>query len=264
LAILIAVVLHAAAFSAMVTYGESQIGGRGVYLDAISIEVSLVPATAVESRTPKPDAAAGSPAPVEITEGTPTAPEAPEAVAADVKRNGEKRAEDKPAEEKLIEDTSERVASPTPAPERSPVPERDVLEHRPSDEPAQPKQEQAAPQVPGAPTGGVSARSIDDKGPSMPGSAATRPGEVQRYARSVAEALSRSRPKGLPGAKGTAKISFQISTVGTVIGARIIASSGNPKLDAAAMAAVEAVKFPPPPSGMTAAQLTYEIPYHFR
>jgi len=41
-------------------------------------------------------------------------------------------------------------------------------------------------------------------------------------------------------------------------------SSGSPKLDNVALGAVRRTKFLVPPPGMTTAQLTYEVPYHFR
>lgn len=251
IAILFSVALHAVVLSALGGHGETQIGGLGVDIEAVSVEVSLVQATAVESLAPQPVVAPGSTSPVEIVEGAAATPEriVPES----------KQSEEKPPEEK-----AELSLPPTLAPEPVPIPAREELERQPSDDPVKPKREQAAPTAPTAPVGGAAARAIDDKVPSMQGAAAARPGEVQRYARSVVEALSGSRPKGLSGTKGTAKISFQISPDGSVVFVRIIASSGNPKLDAAAMAAVETVRFPPPPSAMTAAQLTYEIPYHFR
>lgn len=252
IALLFAVILHTVLLSVL-GIGETHLGGQGVDLDAMSIEVTLVPATAAESRKPQPDIAAGATGPVEISEGAPTAQEP--AVA-----------EVKPSEEKPPDERAGLIVDPAPAlaPEPSHIHERKELVRPLSDNPVEPKKEEAASPTSVAPVGGTAARAIDDQSPSTQGMAAARPGDVQRYARSVVEALGRSRPKGLSGANGTARVSFQISQDGSVVSVRIVASSGNPKLDGAAKAAVEAVKFPPPPPNMTAAQLTYEIPYHFR
>jgi len=55
-----------------------------------------------------------------------------------------------------------------------------------------------------------------------------------------------------------------ISPSGGLASVEIIKSSGNRRLDEMAVAAVEHARLPAPPPGMTAAQLTFEVPYHFR
>jgi hypothetical protein len=44
----------------------------------------------------------------------------------------------------------------------------------------------------------------------------------------------------------------------------VIAADGDGRLDASALEVLRQAKFPVPPSGMTLAQLTHEVPYCFR
>ena len=55
-----------------------------------------------------------------------------------------------------------------------------------------------------------------------------------------------------------------IAPAGGLAAVQIAKTSGNKKLDAMAIAAVQHAALPAPPAGFTPAQLTYEIPYHFR
>jgi protein TonB len=93
--------------------------------------------------------------------------------------------------------------------------------------------------------------------------AAASPGAVQEYARYVSQALAKTKPTGA-GRSGTVKVRLEIAAGGKLAGAEITKSSGNRKLDEIALEAVRRARFPAPPAGMTAAQLTYDVPYHFR
>jgi TonB family protein len=55
-----------------------------------------------------------------------------------------------------------------------------------------------------------------------------------------------------------------VTGLGTVEDAKITTSSGSSRLDSQALSTVAGVKFPPPPYGLSAAQLTYVIPYRFQ
>ncbi len=95
---------------------------------------------------------------------------------------------------------------------------------------------------------------------------AVSPGAVRHYAKAVAEALSRTKPKpGAPGSvRGTVRLAFAVAPDGRLEEVRIVHSSGAPRIDSIAIEAVKAARFPPPPPGMTLAQRSYEIPYVFR
>ena len=86
---------------------------------------------------------------------------------------------------------------------------------------------------------------------------------MREYARYVSLALSRTKPRGA-GRLGTVRVKFIIAADGSLAFALIARSSGNDGLDASALEAVRHTKFPAPPPGMSLAQLTYEVPYHFR
>lgn len=93
--------------------------------------------------------------------------------------------------------------------------------------------------------------------------AAASAGSIQQYAKSVSQALARTKPKGI-GAQGIAKVRFTIALSGRLSSIQIVSSTGDKKLDQRAIEAVRQAVFPPPPAGMTVSQLTYEIPYQFR
>ena len=60
------------------------------------------------------------------------------------------------------------------------------------------------------------------------------------------------------------RVKFVIAGDGGLATVEIAKSSGIAKLDDIALGAVRRTTFLVPPAGMTAAQLTYEVPYHFR
>ena len=93
--------------------------------------------------------------------------------------------------------------------------------------------------------------------------AAASAGAVRDYARYVALALSKTKPKS-SGGLGTARVRFAIGDDGAVSSAEIVKSSGHKKLDDSALAAVQRTRFPTPPMGMNPIQLTFEVPYKFR
>ena len=86
---------------------------------------------------------------------------------------------------------------------------------------------------------------------------------MREYARYVAQALAKTKPKGC-GGLGTVRVKFVIAGDGGLATVEIAKSSGNPKLDDIVLGAVRRTKFLVPPAGMTPLQLTYEVPYHFR
>ena len=109
----------------------------------------------------------------------------------------------------------------------------------------------------GAPSAAVSI------GSNASGEAAASQGEMDRYARDIALAVARNRPKSA-GAKGRVTVEFTVSAVdGGVASIKIFKSSGSSTLDALATSVVSKSKFPPVPIGMTPAQLTYRVPFAF-
>jgi periplasmic protein TonB len=213
---------------------DGTVGGGGQQLDAIS--VTLVNSGALEAREPNvaqpPSPAA--PAPVETEDGS------------------AKREAALPREKK--EATEEKQSPPEPVQATAPVP-------LPPEKLEQDRQEEA--RAPAA-AGGIAVRG-DAPTALAPQSApaAASPGAVREYARYVSQALAKGKPRGF-GALGTVRVRLVISPRGGLASVGIVKSSGNRRLDEIAIAAVKHTALPPPPQGMTSAQLTYEVPYHFR
>jgi TonB family protein len=111
--------------------------------------------------------------------------------------------------------------------------------------------------------GGAAARgkATTETKPRAPTAASA--GSIREYAKSVSQALAKTKPKGI-GAQGNVKVRFTIALSGRLSSVQIVSSSGDKKLDQKAIDAVSQAVFPAPPAGMTVTQLTYEIPYQFR
>jgi len=205
-------------------------GGGGQYLESISID--LVPSQVLESRRPnRPDERSGG----SVTE------------LADASG-----ARDRPAEKPRQQETEKSVSKAEEAPKQSPDPV--PIAPKPAEQPKTKEPQQ----VKGTTVTAV----VNSNGASAAGAAAS-PGDSSRYAVRVREALARNRPRGLRH-KGTTTIAFAIDKNGKLISARVSESSGEPSIDEAVLAAVRQTVFPQPPAGMTARQLSYVVPFHFK
>ena len=239
-AIVMATLIHAALLLALEGLPANRAGAGGIEHDAVSVEVMLVPATAMatlarQSTTPAPAVA------VDATEGESTAQRAANVTAV---KTSSALSEPHP----LVQPDISLLAVDPPA----------VAVARPTV--AQPTPEPSAPAV----TGGATATGASSE--QHPTSApAASPGEVMAYARSVVAALGRSRPKiHRSSGRATVRVLFAIGEDGTVAEASVKLSSGRIGVDELALAAVRRTQFPPPPALMTRKERTYEVPYHFR
>ena len=237
-ALSLALMGHAAVFYAMAQApDESLAGGGGQQIDAIS--VTMVSSNVLESRElERPQPATAAAASVESTDGAPAS-----TAAAAAEQREEKKA---PPEE------------PQEKPKDEPVREADAMLEVPKEAQPQRKQESAAPAA-----GGSAARSDSPSDAKASAPAAASPGAVREYARYVAQALAKTKPKGV-GGLGSAQVRFVIAGDGALATVEITKSSGSPKLDELALNAVRHTKFLTPPAGMTPLQLTYDVPYNFR
>jgi protein TonB len=92
--------------------------------------------------------------------------------------------------------------------------------------------------------------------------AAASPGAVREYERYVQQALAKAKPKsGL--CCGTVRVKLVISPDGEIASLEVIKSSGNRRLDDAALVAVRRARFPRPPPGMTYEQRWFVFPVNF-
>jgi TonB family protein len=135
------------------------------------------------------------------------------------------------------------------------TPSEDVL--REAEEPLLKRETRPTPSNDGA-----MARAIEENGHAS-GPASASPGAVQQYAAKVREALARNKPGGF-GNHGTATIKFGISPEGKANSIQVTTSSGIAALDKSALDAVTRTSFPVPPAGMTEAERTYVVPFHFK
>jgi protein TonB len=113
----------------------------------------------------------------------------------------------------------------------------------------------------GAIAGGATASRGDAS--AAAGVASASPGQLARFAMQVRGAIGRSRPRHL-GARGRVHVAFVLSDVGVLASAKIAKSSTNPRLDEAALQAVQATPFPRPPVGATEAQRSFVVPFDFK
>ena len=283
----LALLLHvtiAMALVAGVTDEDKRLGAGGIDLEAVSVEVALVSASAIESRATSPSPEAASAAAIDQAEGAPVAAEAaPETkpVETETKAEPETRVEPEPLQVDKGETPPQEMpplttaTNPTtltttadmapPEPEAIVLPVREAAPPPVEPRPEAPVPSPASTSSPAIEAGGAASRA--DKGAERAARAAAvaSPGAVRAFAKSVVDALGRTRPRGADlKLRGTAKVAFAVAEGGGIEFVRIAQSSGHDSLDNAAVAAVKRASFPAPPAGMTLRERTYEVPYHFR
>jgi TonB family protein len=86
---------------------------------------------------------------------------------------------------------------------------------------------------------------------------------MRAYAKRVALALARSKPKGI-GRRGTVRLRFVVGLEGKTNQVELVTSSGQPKLDHAALATIQRIAFPAPPPSASVTQRTFVVPFEFR
>jgi protein TonB len=239
----LAVAAHAGLLYGLLREPADELAGGGGRLEAIS--VTIVNSTAFESRDVDPVA---PPAPaaaeaVEVKDG------AAEAASAMLQPKQAERQE-KQAEQARAMDLAPIAAIAEVSKEAEKDPQKEAKEDR---------KEASTPFS----IGGLAARGDAVSPAKQSAPAAASPGAMREYARYVAQALAKARPKGV-GGHGTVKVKLAISPGGSLATVEIARSSGNKRLDDTALTAVQRALLPVPPPGMTEAQLTYEVPYHFR
>jgi len=113
------------------------------------------------------------------------------------------------------------------------------------------------------PKGGITSKAKAGKGTGKERATASS-GSILDYAAHVRARVAANKPSG-GGLGGTAVVAFGLTPSGGLAYARLVRSSGIPALDQLALAAVRgSAPFPPPPAGVTSAQLQFSIPFHFR
>jgi len=149
-----------------------------------------------------------------------------------------------------------KVAQPTKEEEQKQQEKKEKTEKE--KEEVKVEQQQAAPQV----SGGVTARSTASAESQAKVSASR--GSILSYAAGIRAKVARNKPTGF-GRSGEVEISFGVTPTGDLSYANLAQSSGNTRLDEAALEAIRrSAPFGPPPADATPSQLRFSIPFYFR
>ena len=109
----------------------------------------------------------------------------------------------------------------------------------------------------------VSARNVEAARVRQQRAASASKKAMSIFARKITVALARARPRRISGT-GTVVIAFTLKSSGGLQSLSVRKSSGNAKIDRAAIRAVRRARFPKPPRGATRAQRSFLVPYYFR
>ena len=271
----LALMLHAAALIAIVV-PASRIGGGGNDFEALGIDIVMA-APALDSRGGDAERARASAAHAVSAAAGAAASEQQDAAAdsRQAKPAEENKAEDAPPPADIVVPQWTEPPQPPAAAAEEPViaPRKDVGEKpeavaslRPSiDEPRADRSANSAPAdaATAARDGGAAARGRDDDGMSE-ALAAARSGRRDKYGLSVYAALRATMVQPVANTFGKVTIEWTIRSDGTVEDARVKMSSGLPRLDEAALAAVRQARFPPPPPELSGRDLLYSNEFVFR
>lgn len=191
-------------------------------------------------------------------EETPVAAETPpETVEADVAEP----VEDEVVEQEVAEAVEPEVIVPMPRPDRvveepRPEPAKKRVERRPDRKTAQtPKPARKADtrqEARSRPEASV--KSNVAKAPTV---------NPARWNSAVRAAIAR-RAGRARGMKGTVQVQFVVNRSGSIVSARVAGSSGNGRLDSAALGMVRSARVPAPPPGLPGASHSFMIPLSFR
>jgi len=144
--------------------------------------------------------------------------------------------------------------------ERNPEPRAD---EPPRAESAEGRAEQTIAAQDAVAAGGGTASGQEAQASQEEGGARTKAGELSRFAAEVHSALARKRQRP-PGAAGKVAVRFGLTSAGAVRFVTVSRTSGNAKLDRAAVERVRSVGFPTPPPGVPDGALDYVIELEFR
>lgn len=260
---LVSVLSHAALLCAVVlSLSNSEPGGGGVVLDAISVEIVMSDTLESFRPTVATASSASSISPEVVTipsvpDGSENLPPTTPSVSNEAHAVTEEKASPtEPAKTHPLDGlTSERAELAVSEPSRRAEPVEPVEASIPPTV-AQPVN---APAAAAAPSAALSKSGSN----ASEGKAAASPGQIAKYALDVRAVLGRARPKGTRD-RGKLIATFEIGPDGRVVTCIVTKGSGSEELDRATTQAIRALKFPEPPAHMTTAQRTFSVPFEFR
>jgi protein TonB len=161
-------------------------------------------------------------------------------------------------EEETIEAVTPEVAIPLPQPrpepqvtEKSDPPNKKPVRKKTKAEERKVKEAASPPKRKTPPASRASAAS---KAPDI---------DPSRWNSAVRAAIAR-RAGAVRGMRGTVQVSFAVSSSGAIVSARVSGSSGNARLDQAALRMVRSARVPAPPAGLGGSRHAFAIPLSFR
>lgn len=275
---------HALVLLALVSIPATEFGDGGDALEAIS--VSIIPASALDSRQPITDPSASAsptnvaPSPGEESAASEAAPEkaAPpepkiEQPAIETPEPSKQLAAPAEAAPEAVKEEAPTVTSAPAPPEETKVaavepPPTPPPEKTPEEKPREEPPAESSPAA--AAAGGATSRGTEADQPPRAAAAAASRGQVNAYGMAVQSALlavdqreAKARASASQ-AKGTVVVKLALDAKGALVSAEVVKSSGRPQLDDAALMLIRLASFPPPPPGLTAAERSYLAPIRFR
>ncbi len=174
----------------------------------------------------------------------------------------EQPAEPEKVEQEVVELETPEVVTPEvvlPLPEPRPEPPAEKKVER--KKPAPKKREVVKDEKPAE----RPKRVAKQPAPSVRSSAASSAPKIDpsRWNNSVRAAIAR-RASAVRGMRGTVRVSFVVSSSGAIVAASVTGSSGNDRLDRAALGMVRSARVPAPPEGLGGSRHSFAIPLTFR
>jgi len=222
---------------------------------------TIEPVEEAEAARPEPEQAVETP--TETAQEVQPEPETEQPVAEEVEPEPveTETAEAEPEEPEIVEqETIEAVTPEVPLPE--PRPER-LAEEKP--EPPKKKQVRKRAETADKKVKETEPPKRKAPPPASQASAASRAPTIDpsRWNSAVRSAIAR-RAGAVRGMRGTVRVSFVVSSSGAIVSASVSGSSGDARLDQAALRMVRSARVPAPPAGLGGSRHAFAIPLSFR
>lgn len=165
-------------------------------------------------------------------------------------------------ERETAEVVTPEVVLPLPQPRPEPSAEKKVERKKPAPRKQETAKQETAKKQPPAER---PKRQDRQPSPASQASAASRAPSIDptRWNSAVRAAIAR-RASAVRGMRGTVRVSFVVSPSGAIVSASVTGSSGDARLDSAALGMVRAARVPAPPAGLGGSRHAFAIPLTFR
>jgi len=171
------------------------------------------------------------------------------------------------AEPEIVEAVTPEVAIPVPQPRPKRIEERqEEPEAKPVRKKGKVAQEKAKkPETAKEKPPQAAKPRKQASAPAVQASAASTAPKIDptRWNNAVRAAIAR-RASAVRGMRGTVRVSFVVDSTGSIVSASVSGSSGNDRLDQAALGMVRSAKVPAPPAGLSGSRHAFAIPLTFR